>query len=286
MQLWALDAELDEEKAIHVEAAKASKEYYCVECKLPVRLRTSPLGVKHFFHIALSENCRQHQRSPLHMKVQDLLCKNFSEGECKQEVRFKEIGRVADIVYYPRKIIFEIQCSWIEAEEALRRTDAYHSIGWSVIWLLSLKRFCTPYPSAFEEKIQSIPHYFFHLNGSNDLTIFDIPSVCIYGKRISSSSLHFALPKKVIVIPLNGMAPHESLVFRQSWKVCLRGDLIDKVAQGQVSPEALRQLCLLANKQNMRPAAIQPDACKIKLSYRDFKELLFRCLKRIFQRFH
>lgn len=57
------------------------------------------------------------------------------------EKNFTEIGRIADLVYFPQKIIYEIQCSSIELEEAIQRNKDYASIGFQVIWIFHDRHF-------------------------------------------------------------------------------------------------------------------------------------------------
>jgi len=52
------------------------------------------------------------------------------------EYRFPSIRRIADIVFFPKKIIFEVQCSPISIEDVRKRNQDYASLGFTVIWIL------------------------------------------------------------------------------------------------------------------------------------------------------
>lgn len=57
------------------------------------------------------------------------------------EKNFTEIGRIADVVYFPKKIIYEVQCSSIDLQEVIKRNRDYKSIGFHVIWILHDRHF-------------------------------------------------------------------------------------------------------------------------------------------------
>ncbi|NGX50918.1 MAG: hypothetical protein K1060chlam2_00770 [Chlamydiae bacterium] len=59
----------------------------------------------------------------------------------KLEERFPMIKRVADVVLFSEKIIFEIQCSLISLEEVQSRNRDYASLGYTVIWILHHQKF-------------------------------------------------------------------------------------------------------------------------------------------------
>jgi hypothetical protein len=52
------------------------------------------------------------------------------------EYRFPSIRRIADVVFFPKKIIFEVQCSPISIENIQKRNRDYSSLGFTVIWIL------------------------------------------------------------------------------------------------------------------------------------------------------
>lgn len=52
------------------------------------------------------------------------------------EYRFPSIRRIADVVFFPQKIIFEVQCSPISIKDVQKRNRDYSSLGFAVIWIL------------------------------------------------------------------------------------------------------------------------------------------------------
>ena len=72
--------------------------------------------------------------SSSHLAIQKVLSKSLPGS--RLEHRFPSIGRVADVVYFPKKIIFEVQCSPISLKEVQKRNRDYLSLGFTVIWIL------------------------------------------------------------------------------------------------------------------------------------------------------
>lgn len=63
-------------------------------------------------------------------------------SEClKMEQRMPSIGRIADLVWEEKRLVFEVQCSPMSLAEAKKRTSDYALIGYDVIWLLDNRRF-------------------------------------------------------------------------------------------------------------------------------------------------
>lgn len=61
--------------------------------------------------------------------------------QVKLEVQFPEIGRIADVVDFQKKLIYEVQYSPITVREARKRNEDYASLGFQVIWVLHNKTF-------------------------------------------------------------------------------------------------------------------------------------------------
>ncbi|MEM8728221.1 MAG: competence protein CoiA family protein, partial [Chlamydiota bacterium] len=57
------------------------------------------------------------------------------------EKSFPEIHRIADVVYPPKKIIYEIQYSPITLKEVQQRNRDYATLGYTVIWILHDRHF-------------------------------------------------------------------------------------------------------------------------------------------------
>src|SRR5437879_13025188 len=116
MQIYALK----DKHSIFVAEAIKGKDYLCPECQRVVRLRGGNLRQKHFYHHHKG-SCRQGNKSLTHLALQWHLIDLLPKGEALMERAFPEIGRITDVCWEKRKIVFEIQCSPITEEKAKRR---------------------------------------------------------------------------------------------------------------------------------------------------------------------
>lgn len=280
MQLWATTLS---GKRIYIDDAVPGRDYYCLECTLPVRMRTSVLGLNHFFHIACSESCRQSARSKLHIDTQKFILNSFPKEAISEEVRFPEIGRVADIAYFPHKCIFEVQCSWIDRDEAVERTRAYQSIGWSVIWILSLKRFGGRYATGFEEWLQGNPHYFFEAV-RDQIIVYDMHTQIHAGKR------RFLDPGRIPISTPLKLHTHKVNSFRSIWQLGLKGDFVDRAINDtllnmRLQKSGFTHLRASADEQRFGGCRINAQSNPLALAYAQLKKFIrFYCAK-IFKMF-
>jgi competence protein CoiA len=137
MQLIALDGQ----KRIHANFAAKRSIYLCPECFNPLRVRSGPHRQAHFYHPSKNPLCYQNGKSLFHLNTQLAIAKQLPPKEAELEVAFPEIGRIADVVWEAKKILFEVQCSPISSEEVAKRTTDYRSLGYTVIWILHDKCF-------------------------------------------------------------------------------------------------------------------------------------------------
>jgi len=135
MQLYALD---DKHPILATEAIK-QKNYRCPECLTFVRPRGGPHRQPHFYHLRSHPSCRQYQKSLPHIQLQ-LHLKSLIPNS-SLEKSFSKIGRIADVAWEEKWIVFEIQCSPISHEEAKSRCEDYALLGYTVVWILSDRRF-------------------------------------------------------------------------------------------------------------------------------------------------
>ncbi|PCI77182.1 hypothetical protein COB21_03345 [Candidatus Aerophobetes bacterium] len=94
--------------------------------------------------------------SSRHKQLQKGLFLNIHCTSLKLEKRFASIHRIADLAWEEKKIVFEIQCSFIEKTEVVRRVKDYASIGYSVIWLLDDNCFGKRYQNHAEALMQDL----------------------------------------------------------------------------------------------------------------------------------
>lgn len=163
---------LEEERIVFAASADKQKRYRCQECHAWIKLRSGPHRQPHFYHLRRLTSCRQHAKSEEHLGLQLHLANQFPQNEISIERPFKEIGRIADVAWERKKIIFEVQCSPISLTEVKERTCDYRSLGWQLIWILSDKRFNKRRVSAAEHYLREQPCYFASWNKTRTL-IYD-----------------------------------------------------------------------------------------------------------------
>lgn len=173
MQLYALEGNTPI-LAIH---ASRHQSYWCPECGGAVRLRGGKLRQFHFFHLRSQPFCRQHQKSLAHLQIQLHLKSLIPEAFLEKP--FPSIGRIADVAWEERKIIFEVQYSPISLEEVQKRNADYGQCGYFVVWLLHDKQFNQRRLSPAEAYLRQGPCYFV-----NGYKVYDQFEVVRNSKRI------------------------------------------------------------------------------------------------------
>ena len=116
--------------------AVVGTSYRCLECHSPVKVRRGRHRLPHFYHLHQSRRCHLHSKSEDHLLLQLQLQKLLAPEKLEIEHPFLEIHRIADLIWEKEKLIFEIQCSSLEAEEAEQRIIDYRKVGFETIWLL------------------------------------------------------------------------------------------------------------------------------------------------------
>ena len=169
MQFFALDRQTP----ILATHAQKGKDYACPECGHPVRLRSGPHRQAHYFHVQLVPSCRQHQKSAEHLQTQLRLLALLPQGEGSLERPFPSISRIADVVWEPAQIVFEIQCSSISRSEVEARTADYRSLGMSVVWILHDNRFNQRRLSAAEHLVRKQPCYYTNISSTGFGIFYD-----------------------------------------------------------------------------------------------------------------
>ncbi len=213
MQSYALDSS---GKRTFVQSAERFKDYFCIECGARVRVRGGQYRVRaHYFHIHDVASCRQAGKTVEHVAIQKLIQEQIGTAFCEEEYRFSSIGRVADVAWPDKKLIFEVQCSPISAKEVEERNRDYASIGWDVIWILYDKTFKRKQPSHAELFLQKHTHYY-----SDVATIYDtvrysfIDNRCISVDRLQPMISQTRELPKVLQERLS------------SWIYCAEGDYL------------------------------------------------------------
>jgi competence protein CoiA len=164
---------LDKQNLVLASNANRGQVYVCPECQTALRIRGGPHRQTHFYHLQRPQNCRQHQKSLPHLLAQKHIQNLLPEGESLLERPFTSIGRIADVTWESKKIIFEIQCSPISRDEVQARNRDYASQGWTVVWILHDKRFNKKNLGAAEHYLRQTLCYFTNIDDSGNGMIYD-----------------------------------------------------------------------------------------------------------------
>lgn len=233
MQRLAIDKNRKLIAAIH---AEKQCDYYCRECGAAVRLRRGLHRTTHFFHLKDSR-CRQGGKSQIHLQVQEHLQKILGETACCLEKQFPQIGRIADVVWEDKKIIFEIQCSGITREEMTSRNADYAYLGYQVVWILHDRLYNRRKMTPVELYLRNWPHYFSNIDVSGKGGIYDQMDIISGHKRHVMQKffeIQWNEPHRKDLLHLRHSPAPSLLKNRAShWPLYFSGDLFDSWMQGK-----------------------------------------------------
>lgn len=222
MQYYALDGE-QLVQAIH---AERQKDYFCPECRAPLRLRKGAERAAHFYHLVTPSFCHQNNKSLTHLTIQWILLELLPAGEAVMERIFPSIGRIADVAWEKQKIVFEIQCSPITAEEALERCEAYQSLGYRPVWILHDRRFNKRRSSLAESYLRKNRCYYTDIDEKGHGKIYDQWDIAKGGRRIfRGPPLRVDLTKPLL---LQQSAPPELAYRFLNSSLYFQGDFCDR----------------------------------------------------------
>lgn len=244
MQLHAID---HLGQFVSARRAQRHQNYRCPECHENVRLRGGPHRQPHFYHLEPILSCRQHQKGPVHLQLQKYLFSQLPVGECQLEFPFLAIGRIADVAWISQRIVFEIQCSPISAEEALARNQDYGKEGWSVVWILHDQRYNRTRMSAVELALRDVPYFYSNMNASGVGYIYDQFDLCDEGIRYGRlAPLPIDLKNGIFSYQEQGATYPLALMQKRavSWPYYFSGDLMSQFLQGNLSHDYLNRACM------------------------------------------
>lgn len=246
MQLYALNAE---KEIVSTPYAQKHCNYFCVECGKIVRLRKGNFRQAHFYHFEPNNSCGLHGKSAAHLQVQLYLHALFPANESFLEHRFAEVNRIADVFWAPQKIVFEIQCSPITAQEVLARNQDYRSLGLEVVWILHDNRYNHWRHSSAEAVLQENPYYFTDMNEEGEGVIYDQFEYIHQGSRYHKSRplpVNLSRPCRLPLDILSSL-PRPIAMRGKKWPLAFQGDLLHKALESPAA-EAL-QMALDAEKK-------------------------------------
>jgi competence protein CoiA len=282
MQLYAFDGT----SPVSAMQAKKGENYFCPECQGLVRVRGGPHRQIHFYHHSTPKNCKQHQKSPEHLHLQIRFLKLIGAEESQIECPFPEIGRIADIAWHAKKIVFEIQCSPIALEEVRARNADYMRVGYDIIWILHDKRFNKNNLSAAEAFLRSNNCYYSNVDKQGSGVVYDQFEVLKSNRRyfrgppLNISPHHlFSIPN--VAIPDLAL-PESALIRISKWKYYAQGDLLHRLLkEADLSLSAKRMLALEKKFREKSSSASRLKIIDLLLStYRCLFDLMLKRLTR------
>lgn len=237
MHLYALNQNNQLVAASH---AKKQVNYLCLECGGAVRKRSGTHRIDHYFHLDAKRDCTQNAKSLRHLQTQLAIKRCIPDEEVFLEKRFPEIGRIADVCWQERKIIFEIQCSPISADEIAARNRDYEQLAYRVVWILHDHRYNAFRVSPAEHYLLAHCHYFTNIDPEGQGIIYDQPRLIDSGMRkatLKQLSIDVSNPMSLI-IPNGALPPID---VRKSWKLAFEGDAVHSYPLIEADLQALQK---------------------------------------------
>lgn len=226
MQLYALDFR---QQLIFAKNAVKHQDYFCLECQSVIRLRGGMHRQNHFYHTQLNRSCRLSGKSMVHIQAQYFIQNLIPQGESALEMRFPEINRVADVVWVTNRLIFEIQCSSITANEVEARNEDYNSLGYQVVWILHDSRYNQWRMTAAEMILRDRPHYFTNIDLEGKGCVYDQFDVIHKGLRkkvLNPLNVNLSNPRKFDNLQIKNLPKHVETRLK-NWPLGFSGDLVD-----------------------------------------------------------
>jgi competence protein CoiA len=223
-----------------VPAANAEKgvEYLCPECFSPVQMRSGPHRRPHYYHISKNILCRQHGKTAFHLETQFAILKVLPQNEGILEYAFPSIGRIADVAWVEKKIVYEVQCSNITFKEIQERTHDYQSLGLFVVWILHDRRYNRRRLSAAEMFLKKQLHYFSSIDAKGLGALYDQFSVIRKARRTFKGTklpISIAKPYRMDELEANREWPEAVLSRKEFIEIGFEGDLVDRIQKSPPS---------------------------------------------------
>ncbi len=183
-------------------AASRGKDYSCPECRGVVRLRNGCLRSPHFYHLMPFSSCEPKGKSLTHLLIQLHIRDLLAPEEVWLEKSFPTHGRIADVVWPRKKLIFEVQCSPISPLELLKRNRDYQKLGYHVIWIFHDTYFNRSRLTAAEAALKRQLYLFTNFNEEGQGMIYTQSALFHRGKRTRRGALR-RIDLKTATLTLN-----------------------------------------------------------------------------------
>lgn len=238
---------LDDWCPIPVWDAVPGKIYRCIDCEKPVRLRRFRSRESHFYHIDPSPSCKLYSKSEDHLVAQLHIQRLLPPGETRLEHPFPGPLRVADLLWEPKKLAFEIQCSNLTCKEAEQRIADYALHGYEVVWILDDRLFNRRRLLGVEPLLRRYPCYYAKLRSSTGVPQFyDQFEVFFERKRIKKGwplKANMQKPCYLTQGPLKSNSFPSQIEPRTTHsKLYFYGDLIHQAVRADRNPSAVRAM--------------------------------------------
>ena len=230
MQLCALDKT---KNIISSQKAFKKTDYTCLVCGEKVRLRGGFCLRKHFYHLNSPNKCHGRAKSLIHSQIQYKLQQLLPGSQL--EYYFLKTKRIADVVWWPEHIIFEIQCSPISAYEINARNFDYEKLGFSVVWILHDRCFNKKKLSPAEVLLENTPHYFTNIDKNGRGYFYDQYSNIVNKKRIHSEVFNVDISRPFFHGPMFKNRPTPIFLRLQNSRLYFSGDFVDAVISKKIN---------------------------------------------------
>ena len=192
------------------------------------------------------------------------------------EHRFSKGERIADVVWFPRKIVFEVQCSPISLAEVKGRIIDYHALGFEVVWILHDKHFNKTTLSGAERYIRQHSSYFSDIRKDRGGMLYDQFEKIVEARRVVKGKPLPISPTEPLPFPsrVEDKLPSLLLVRQESSLFFFRGDLFDRLQQD----ETLLKLCHHFERQESDP--FSPIASCLLVIHRWYRRALLSLIRK------
>jgi len=230
VQLIAIDST---DKRIIAPEAKKQINYSCPQCSERLRLRKGAYVQAHFYHYHATSKCPHRKKTLAHLRNQLYIAQELPQGEAILEHPFPSIGRIADVFWPQKGLVFEVQCSPMSLEEAEKRERDYRHLGFELVWILHERRYNRRRLSAAEFFFIKRNTYFSSICEAGAGKIYDQFSIIKGGIRCYKGAQFPIAPSHPfpVIEKHPSQYPKTLLQHWESRTLGFNGDMLDRALQ-------------------------------------------------------